>query len=729
MEKLKATWASVRSTTERWWDKTAYAINFEWLSLRPLYSGILLATIFVALSLVVGLTAVSVKNGVTLGVEFGGGYEIRYLATQKEGGPNVTEETMQAQARSMYMDCVNNGHSNCVVQYYMPDSFNVIIPGVSTEAEVQPVLDAFAKEPLALTLKFSLSLSGVLGTQDLEATIRAAGIAFAIVWAVLLLRYWVAGALGLYMSIVFIWLLMICFNASPTVLSEAAIVAFVLNIGFAADAHILTFERARELLHGLSRDATEEEGLEAFLFANRTSLVTILEANITTLIAMLILYLAGIGSVADFAFMVLISVAISILINVIFTRLVLRLAWNSKLIRTGGFYGDRGPAYDDDKTHWWQKIRFWKPVRAVNINWVFYWWIGVSASLAVFIAGAVYLANQDVHPLNLDIDFTRGTALDVTMPSLNFTGDGVASIAEDTSGKSVATFAVSGQQVAIRFDDVLGTSSVQHIIKALEKTYHGNVTFEENTVDPTVAIDMLHRAYIAIIVSAVCVDIFVLLRFNWVFALSAFFAMASAGIYSLCCFALGAFEIDVTFVAAVLTVFSYAVNDCIVVFDRIRFETEKAGPKAKTPQGLKEVVNEALARICIRSVLTLAMVMVCSLLMVFQGAEPLRAFSLAITFGLLSSTYTTLLIVAPLYYYITLAILVLRNKREDAGEPENQKRNSVVGDDASAWDSATQSRKMSCDDMELLEEGMEPSSVVVTPADADAAGSPGETPS
>lgn len=309
MSRIKSGYAKSKDAVAKGWDRTAYVINCEWLSLSKWPSMAVLVTSIVALCLLVGLTAVPVKNGVTLGVEFGGGYQLRYNATQKPGGPPVTEETMSSQANSMYKDCVNNGHSNCVVQYYLPDTINVIIPGVSTDAEITPVLDAFANEPLALNLMYSISLSGVLGSQDLKHTITAAAIAFGIVWGVLLLRYLVAGALGLFLTVVFLWLLIIFFNASPSVLSEAAIVAFVLNIGLAADAHILTFERAREELHALPYGAKESEGLKALMYANRTSMVTILEANITTLLAMLVLYLAGVGPVKDFAFMVLISVS------------------------------------------------------------------------------------------------------------------------------------------------------------------------------------------------------------------------------------------------------------------------------------------------------------------------------------------------------------------------------------------------------------------------------------
>lgn len=307
--KIKGSYAYCKEKIHKAWGYVAYTLNFDWLNLGRLPSACLLGLLLVALSLIVGLTAEPVKNNIELGVEFGGGYQLRYLATQKPGGPPVNPDTMSSQANSMYKSCVNNGHSNCIVQYFLPDSFNVIIPGVSTTEEIAPVLSAFDAEPLALTLKFSISLSGVLGSEDLRNTVKAAGIAFGIVWGVLLLRYLTAGVYGLFCTVVFLWLLIVFFNCSPSVLSEAAIVAFVLNIGLAADAHILTFERSREELHALPYDASEEEGLKALLYAARSSMVTIVEANITTILAMLVLYGVGVGPVQDFAFMVLISVS------------------------------------------------------------------------------------------------------------------------------------------------------------------------------------------------------------------------------------------------------------------------------------------------------------------------------------------------------------------------------------------------------------------------------------
>lgn len=573
--------------------KVLDAVNFQWVNLHKMPSAVALLILLVVLALCVGLTAVPVKNGVTLGVEFGGGYQLRYECYQKPGGPPVTPDAVTAQAKSMYIDCVNAGYSNCVVQYYQPRSINVVIPGVSTSEEISPVLDAFAQEPLGLKLTFSLSLSGVLGSSDLTATITAACIAFGVVWGVLLLRYLAAGALALYLTVVFSWLVLIFFNASPSVLSEAAFVAFVLNIALSADAHILTFECARQELHTLPKSADREECRRALLAGTRSATITILKANTTTIICMFVMYFVGVGPVADYALMVLISVATSILVNVILARLFLQLAWSAGVIETGAVFGDKGPQYDDEQAKtWWTANYFWRPRRNISFDFISIWWVGVGASLIVITVGCVFLAHQDVLPLNFDIDFTSGTALDLVLTPGNYTCDDLSSTAEDT-GPSVATCALASDRssghAALRFDDVLGSEDVQAIVTAMEDAYGAPVAFTEITVDPSVAITMVHHGIKAICISAVVVALVVWLRFDLAAALSGGVAMASSGIFSLCCFAMGGYEIDVTFVAA----------------------------------------------------------------------EPLRAFSLAITFGLVSAAYTTILIVAPMYNALSLGGMAL----------------------------------------------------------------------
>ena len=211
-----------------------------------------------------------------------------------------------------------------------------------------PILTAFEELPLAMEIRSAISMSGSLGTKkDLKQTIEAAGVAFAVVWVGLIARYRAAGVFGLFLCIVFLWLQvsiavivnwnrgrlspasqwlprqaslqlmclfacllqMIFFNASTYALSDAAIVAVVLNIGLSADAHIIAFERIREDMHELPHGAPRTAGLAAMHRGLRIAFITVLEANVSTMLAMVVLYLVGTGGTKEFAFTVLISVS------------------------------------------------------------------------------------------------------------------------------------------------------------------------------------------------------------------------------------------------------------------------------------------------------------------------------------------------------------------------------------------------------------------------------------
>lgn len=161
--KISEAWTATAKFMLHIWAYIAYALNFEWVKVGKKWSIALLVFVFVALSLIVGLTAVPVKNSTVLGVEFGGGYNIYYDLYQKPNGPPVTPENVASQATSMYHDCLSTGHSNCIVTYLPPTNIKVIIPGVNNDTDIQPTLKRFSEEPLGLKSGFSTSLSGVLG--------------------------------------------------------------------------------------------------------------------------------------------------------------------------------------------------------------------------------------------------------------------------------------------------------------------------------------------------------------------------------------------------------------------------------------------------------------------------------------------------------------------------------------------------------------------------------------
>lgn len=224
----------------------------------------------------------------------------------------------------------------------------------------------------------------------------------------------------------------------------------------------------------------------------------------------------------------------------------------------------------------------------------------------------------------------------------------------------------------------------------------GPIVYNEYTIDNELAKDQSKKAVIAMCVSAAVTCAFLLLRFGPGFSSSGLLSMASTAIFTVMCFAMGQWEVNLPTVSALLTAFSYAINDCVVVFDRIRFEASArwrcggcahggcarqqtaeqaalgAAPAAccidpgrtLTPlprcvrrgcpgvqvakevedggtvdnaAALKSVVNRAMSLVTIRSLLTLETVMVCSLMIVIMGGASLHSFSLAVTFGLLNA--------------------------------------------------------------------------------------------
>ncbi|KAL4436367.1 hypothetical protein ABPG77_009929 [Micractinium sp. CCAP 211/92] len=657
---------------QKGWDIASYYLNCEWLNLGRMPSLLLLLTIVVGLSFAVGFSAKPIKDAVTLGVEFGGGYTMMYSCVQRDNSTvEVTDETLQAQGEAMYNICVKNGLPNSKVSVLRPNKVQVVIPGVDDKEQIAPVLAAFEELPLAMEIRSAMSMGADTGTKDLDDTILAAGVAFGIVWGCLVFRYFAAGLLGVFLCIVYIWLHMIFFNASTYALSDAAIVAVVLNIGLGADAHIIAFEQCRLNFATLPRNAPRELGLEALSRALRIAMVTVLEANVSTILAMVVLYGVGTGATVEFAFTVMISVCASMIVNVLLARVMMRLCWNAQLISTGAFFGDKGPNYDDDRRAAFTKVQryllipYWKPARKINTDFIRLWWIGFVATMAVIIAGSVCLGTKG---LNWGVDYSAGTSVSMIIPPpYDYTCEDVTKYAERKSNATVSTCSIAAEgHVELRFKNAMDPKKVQLIIFRITSVLGGPIVYNEYTIDSSLAVEQSRRAIIAMVVSAVVTCAFILLRFGPGFSAAGFISLASAGLFAICCFAMGGYEVNLPIVSAILTVFSYAINDCVVVFEMVH----EPQPPATNPE-LRNVVNRALGTVTIRSLLTLAVVMVCSVCLVGLGPKGLESFSLAITFGLLNASYTTILICAPFWYMVrTWVMSYMRSKAGAAGQPD-----------------------------------------------------------
>ncbi|CAM3509631.1 protein translocase subunit SecF [Marinicrinis lubricantis] len=250
--------------------------------------------------------------------------------------------------------------------------------------------------------------------------------------------------------------------------------------------------------------------------------------------------------------------------------------------------------------------------------------------------------------LNYGVDFKSGTNLDISVSKGNVTNDQVNAILEE-AGYGDLTPSIGEERVSIRFEDAMNEDELNTIIDGFEKVYgEGNISHEENTVDAGVAKELGKKAIIVVLLASLGIIIYVTIRFEWRFALSAVIALIHDAFVVIAIFSIFRLEVSLTFIAAVLTIIGYSINDTIVIFDRIRENLKKM--KVKTTEDLSKVVNTSIWQTLSRSVNTALTVVIAALALLIFGSESIRLFSLAILIGLISGGYSSIFVASQLWF-------------------------------------------------------------------------------
>lgn len=253
--------------------------------------------------------------------------------------------------------------------------------------------------------------------------------------------------------------------------------------------------------------------------------------------------------------------------------------------------------------------------------------------------------------LNYGVDFKAGTTLDITVGK-SIQKQEAEKLFQD-AGLSVPIVTVGGDQqdrVSARFDTVLSQEQIQKAIEAYSAVYGKAISHEENTVDPELARELALKAIFAVLMASVGIIIYVGIRFEWRFAVASIVALLHDAFLVITIFSIFRLEVTLTFVAAVLTIVGYSINDTIVIFDRIRENFRFA--KMKTADDLREVLHKSIWQTMTRSINTGVTVIVCAVFLLIFGSESLRLFSLAMLIGLIFGIYSSICIASPLYYLL-----------------------------------------------------------------------------
>lgn len=514
----------------------------------------------------------------------------------------------------------------------------VTIEGNFTVEEAQNLASLLKAGALPVKLKevYSTSVGAQFGEKALDQMIFAGVIGISIIFLFMMLYYRLPGLIATVTLSVYIYLILLVFDLMNVVLTLPGIAALILGVGMAVDANIITYERIREEIKvGRSIRAAFKEG-------NKNSFLTILDANLTTILAGAVLFYFGTSSVRGFATTLMISILISFITAIWGSRLLLGLFVNSNWLKDKpGWFGVRRQDIKDISENY---DTLDLPTRFDRFDFVKHHRKFFAFSVVIIIAGMIVLG---IFRLNLGIDFSSGTRLEI-MAKEPLTEAVIKDELKEV-GLSTDDIVLSGEKKEIgvaRFKESFSQDKIAEVKEHFAKTYGSEPNI--NTVSPVIGKELAKNAMYALIIASIGIVLYVTIRFEIYMALGAIISLLHDAFLIVAFFSLTRLEVDITFIAAVLTIIGYSINDTIVTFDRMRENMAKKR-KIKTEKELEDIVNGSLRQTLTRSVNTVLTVVIAVIALLLFGSESIRNFSIALLVGLVSGTYSSLFIAAQLW--------------------------------------------------------------------------------
>ena len=508
-----------------------------------------------------------------------------------------------------------------------------------------------------------------LGQEAIQSGLWSLIIAFILVLIYMMFFYNKAGVASDIALIVNIFFMFGVLASFGTVLTLPGLAGIVLTLGMAVDSNVIIFERIKEELRaGKGLRTAIADGYKAAYSA-------ILDGNITTFLTAFVLFKFGTGPVQGFATTLMIGIATSLFTSIFISRLVFE-GWLKK---------DKNINFSNNATRNFMS----------NTSFDFIGF-GKKAAIIAAVFIAVSVGSLAVRGLNLGIDFKGGRNYVVRFDkdvTVNEVRNALANVKEFESVPEVKTYGPS-RQVKITTDYKINDNNpdvdaeIQGLIyNALKDLYNTEMTYEQFTTDSdksnvllgilssqkvgaTVADDVTRKAFVAVIISLVVMFIYIAIRFKrWQYGLSSIVCLAHdtlivIGMYSLLNNVLPfTMEVNQSFIAAVLTIIGYSINNTVVIFDRVR-ENVTLFPK----KDWKDLFNGANNSTLLRTINTSGTTIVVLLAIFIFGGETIRGFVFALLVGMIAGTFSSLFIASPLAYSL------FKGKKYDAQLEDNKKK-------------------------------------------------------
>lgn len=519
-----------------------------------------------------------------------------------------------------------------------------VISGSSDYAEAEELATFIRIGAISLKLEELESnvVGAQLGSEALSTSILAAGIGLLIVMLFMIIMYRLPGVVASIGLAIYTFATVSVIQLFEITLTLPGIAGIILGIGMAVDANVVTFARIREeIASGKTVSMSIREGYKKAMSA-------ILDGNITTLIAAVVLMILGSGTVKGFAYTLMISIIMS-MITAMFVCKYLMQALYAVGLKKEKYYGRA----KERKT-----IDFLKH-RVV--------WFAISlVTIAAGIGGLIYNGVTTGSVFNYGIEFAGGTSTTADFGkaySIEEIEDEIIPYVSEITGDSAVQATTVDDSTEIVLKTRTLTLEERESMNAMLVSQFGidESTITSQSISSTVSGEMRSSAVIAVLVACVCMLIYIRFRFKDIrFATSAILALLHDVLIVIGAYALIRITVGNTFIACILTIVGYSINDTIVIFDRIRENMH--GLDVKEPERLYEVANRSLTQTLSRSINTSITTIIMVLMLMILGVSAIKEFAFPLMIGLVCGSYSSIFIATELWYEMKIRF---KSKKEE----------------------------------------------------------------
>jgi len=486
--------------------------------------------------------------------------------------------------------------------------------------------------PTQLKEVSSSTQTAKIGVSALEKSVLAGLIGIGIILLIMLFGYRIMGLAADIALTLYVLIILTVMALMGSVLTLPGIAGIILSIGMAVDANIIIFSRIKEeIVAGKTIRAATQAGF-------KRAMSTVIDSQVTTLIAAVILYQVGTSSVKGFAWTLIIGVITSIFTAVVVTQLYLNLFAGSKKFARNGFFcikKDGTPTF---------KIK--KLFHIVKHRKIYY-----AISIAVIATGLILVG---VRGLNYGIDFTGGTMMQFDMGQ-QVSSEQIKDVMKDhginTKQMEITYSGSDKHEVTIKTSEALTSKARKSVVNDFKKNFgiSEKDVLATELFGPSVGKELRTNALKAIFIAALGMLIYIRFRFReWKFGAAALSGILHDVLCVLTFYAVFRITVNNPFIAGILTVVGYSINDTIVVFDRIR-ENNRFMHRESQEYIIDLSINQTLSR----SIMTSATTLIVMVPLFIMTNSAIREFALPLMAGVAVGTLSSIFVCSPLYYEFT----------------------------------------------------------------------------